>query len=130
VLPPKLESALAHIERSSQDVTDALRGEEPEVLEASSAALRETLIAINQLVKELSPADRANAQFLLRLKRQARTVAALRETLIRRMVAVDRALGTLVPAATQASTYGAASARARPYGSATRQTGAFKTLVA
>ena len=126
MLPTPIEAALANAEHCFQDVASALVSGEPVALESASAALRQSAMVLSGGLQRLSPLDLKNAGLKLRLKRLADGMAVQRESLIRRTVLVDRALNSIIPAASR-STYGQA---AGPYGSLGKQTGAFKYLAA
>jgi hypothetical protein len=127
MLSEKLETALMQAELQSNAVAAALGTGEPVALEHASSMLRELALVFSGLAQDIAPPDRSNVQFITRLKRLASATAAQRASLIRCSVAVERALGILMPAATEAATYAATSG---PYGSRGRQTGAFKLLAA
>lgn len=126
MFPAHIEDALLNVELRLNAVSVALVGGEAVALEASSSALRQASIDFSALVEGFSPKDLDDERFKLRLKKIASGIASQRESLIRRSVLVDMALNTVVPA-TQATTYAQV---AGPYGSAGKQSGAFKYLAA
>lgn len=121
-----LEDALLNVEQRLNAVSAALVSGEAVALETSSAALRQAAIDFSVVIKGLSAKDLDDERFKLRLKKIASGIASQRESLIRRTVLVDMALNTVVPA-TQGATYAQV---AGPYGSAGKQSGAFKYLAA
>ena len=121
-----LEDALLDVEQRLNAVSAALVSGEAVTLETSSAALRQAAIDFSAVIKGFSPKDLDDERFKLRLKKIASGIASQRESLIRRTVLVDMALNTVVPA-TQSTTYAQV---AGPYGSAGKQSGAFKYLAA
>lgn len=126
MFPAHIEEALTGVELKFNDVAAALVSGEPLALVAASAAMRQAAIDLSGLVQRLTPADLKNKTLKARVKQLADGLAAQRESLIRRTVIVEMALNTVVPA-TQNATYTHASG---PYGSAGKQTGAFKYLAA
>lgn len=120
------EKSLADVERCFNDVAAALVSGEPVALESASALLRQAAIDLSTLMQGLSPAERKNRDLTLRLKKIADGTATLKDGLFRRTALVAMALNAVVPA-TQDATYAKASG---PYGSAGKQTGAFKYLAA
>lgn len=126
MFPAHIEEALVEVELHFNDVSAALISGEPLALAAASTALRQASIDFSALLQRLSPLDLQNGDFKLRLKKIAVGMASQRESLIRRSALVEMALNAIVPA-TQPTTYARA---AGPYGSAVRQSGAFKYLSA
>ena len=121
-----LEDALLNVEQRLNAVSAVLMSGEAVALETSSAALRQAAIDFSVVIKGLSAKDLDDERFKFRLKKIASGIASQRESLIRRTVLVDMALNTVVPA-TQSTTYAQV---AGPYGSAGKQSGAFKYLAA
>lgn len=121
-----LEDALLNVEQRLNAVSAVLMSGEAVALETSSAALRQAAIDFSVVIKGLSAKDLDDERFKFRLKKIASGIASQRESLIRRTVLVDMALNTVVPA-TQSTTYAQV---ASPYGSAGKQSGAFKYLAA
>lgn len=126
MFPAHIEEALVEVELHFNDVSAALISGEPLALAAASTALRQASIDFSVLLQRLSPLDLQNGDFKLRLKKIAIGMASQRESLIRRSALVEMALNAIVPA-TQSTTYARATG---PYGSAGRQSGAFKYLSA
>jgi hypothetical protein len=125
-LSTHLEDALAHVEHQFNCVSDALVSGEPLALEAASIALRQAAMDFSVLMQRLTPADLKNKDLKTRLKKIVDGMAIRRESLIRRTAMVERALSAVVPASGN-NTY---SPNSSPYGSAGKQSGAFKYLSA
>lgn len=130
MLSHQVESALQQLELRSTAVAQALGGSDPIGLELASTQMRAVAVAFAEFVQGLSATDRLDPQLLLRLKDMGRVMAAHRQSLARRAVTVDRALGVLVPSATRTPTYGHAGRKTAAYGSPVRQSGAFTVLAA
>ena len=127
MFPAHIEQALTEVEHHFNDVSAALVSGEPLALATASTALRQAAIDFSGLLQRLTPSDRNNKNVKSRLKKIADGMAAQRECLLRRTVLVEMALNAIVPA-TRSATY--AQAATGPYGSAGKQTGAFKYLAA
>ena len=127
MLHEKIESALKQVELQSEAVALALETGESAALETAAATLREAVLLFSQFAPHISPADREDVLLKLRLKRLAASLASHREGLVRRSVMVDRALDTLLPAATESATYNKTTG---PYGARGRQSKAFNVLKA
>lgn len=125
-LSTHLEEALAHVELQFSGVSDALVSGEPVALEAASTALRQAAMDFSVLMQRLTPADLKHKDLKSRLKTIVDGMAIRRESLIRRTAMVERALSAVVPASDN-NTYAPSSG---PYGSAGKQSGAFKYLSA
>lgn len=126
MLPAHIEKALTEVEHCFNIVSAAIVSGEPVALTAASALLKQAAADCSGLVQNLSPIDQKNKDLKLRLKKIALGMATQRESLIRRTALVGMALNAVVPATCDAS-YAKATG---PYGSAGKQTGAFKYLVA
>ena len=126
MLPAHIEKALAEVELCFDNVSAALVSGEPVALAAACASLRQASADCSKFVQQLTHIDRKNKKLKLRLKKIAQGMATQRESLIRRTALVEMALNAVVPA-TCDSTYAKAIG---PYGSAGKQTGAFKYLAA
>lgn len=126
MFPAHIEEALAGVELVFNDVAAALESGEPVALVAASGAMRQAAIDFAGLLQSLTPVDLNNKNLKARVKKLADGMATQRESLIRHTVMVEMALNTVVPS-TRNATYAGAST---PYGSAGKQTGAFKYLAA
>jgi hypothetical protein len=121
-----LLTALTQVEFNLGKVAAALETGEPVALVQASAALRQSAVALSPLVQRLTPQERQDKELAQRLKQVSAAMAAQRQGLTHRSVLVARALHVVVPA-TRESTYATTGG---PYGSAVKQTGAFKYLSA
>lgn len=126
MVPAHIENALINVEQSLNAVSVALLSGDAVVLEAYCSVLRQESIDFSVLLKEITLKNLGDECFKLRLTKIAAAIAFQRETLIRKSVLVDMALNTVVPA-TQCTTYAQVSS---PYGSAGKQSGAFKNMAA
>jgi len=126
MLPAHIEKALTGVEHCFNNVSAAIVSGEPVALTEASAMLKQAAVDCSGLVQNLPPIDRKNKDLKLRLQKIAIGMATQRESLIRRTALVGMALNAVVPATCDAS-YAKATG---PYGSAGKQTGAFKYLVA
>ncbi len=126
LIPAPIEHGLTSVETHFLAISSALVSGEPDALLSASAALKQATLDCAQLVQRLSPTELKNPTLKLRLKAIADGLAERRESLIRRTVLVERALNAVVPA-TRNATYAKA---AGPYGTAGKQSGAFKYLAA
>lgn len=127
MLPAPIEKALVEVEQHFNEVSEAIVSGEPQALAAASMALRQASLDFSALLQRLSPKDLKDEDFQRRVKKIASGMASQRESLIRRTALVEMALNAIVPA-TQSATYGAQTTG--PYGSAGKQSGAFKYLSA
>lgn len=126
MVPAHIEDALAGVELVFNEVAAALESGEPAALVAASAAMRQAALDFAGLLQRLTPTDLNHQNLKARIKKLADGMVTQREGLIRRTVLVEMELNTVVPA-TRSATYAGAST---PYGSAGKQTGAFKYLAA
>lgn len=126
MFPTHIKNALTEVEFHLNDVSAALVSGEPLALATASTGLRQAAIDFSEMLQRLTPIDLKNRNLKSRLKILADGMAAQRESLIRRMVLVERSLNALIPA-THNATYAQVSG---PYGSPGKQTGAFKYLAA
>ena len=122
----RIETSLAQLELQLGVVSAALIDGDPQSLESVTADLRRMSMGLYELSGSFPQSDLSNKQIKLRLAALTQAMAEQREGLSRRIVAVDRALSCMLPDAKMA-TYAQASS---PYGSAGRQSGAFKLLAA
>ena len=126
MFPAHIKKALAAVELNFNDVTAALESGEPIALVAASAVMRQAAVDFAGMLQSLTPVDLNNKDLKARVKKLADGLATQRMSLIRRTVMVEMELNTVVPS-TRNTTYAGAST---PYGSAVKQTGAFKYLAA
>lgn len=126
-----VESQLSLIEAQLAFLREASLAGDPTQLPLALADLQPMLMDLSQTLSAATSTQTFNAKLEARLKKSLALMSSLREGVIRQSVGVDRALSALVPAA-QSITYGSASSNLRhqPYGSAARQSGEFKMVVA
>jgi len=117
---------MTSVELLFTEVAAALVSGEPLALSTASDGLRRAAIDFSGSIQGLTSTDRENKNLQSRLKKLSVGLATQRESLIRRTVLVEMALNTIVPATLDASYAKAAG----PYGTAGKQTGAFKYLAA
>ncbi|MES2877253.1 MAG: hypothetical protein V4713_02435 [Pseudomonadota bacterium] len=127
MLPAHIEKELAEVELCFNDVSAALVSGEPMALAAASVSLRQAALDFSGVLQHVASAELKDNTLTLRLKKIADGMALQRQSLIRRTVLVEMALNTVVPATGDAATYAKTTG---PYGSAGKQTGAFKYLAA
>lgn len=127
MLHTEIERPLAQIELQCEAMLAAVEAGEPAALEAASNVLRQAAVDFSHLLETFPQEALADKAFKSRVEKIAGLIAIQRENLIRRTVAVERALNAMVPA-TRESTYASAGS---PYGSGgAKQSGAFKVLSA
>lgn len=126
MLSAQLEKQLSEIEQQCAVLTAAVDSGEPMSLEAVSTQLRQLALDLTRSQEVALLDAQAMRAFKARLQKVAGWIGAQRGSLARRAAVVERGLNAMVPA-TRESTYGQA---AGPYGSAAKQSGAFKFLSA
>ncbi len=122
---PDFESLMKRMEVHSEAISSALLGNQGADLELASASMRQATLDLGRYF-EISRELQLTGSEKLRMQAFASAMAAQRQGLLRRTAVVEHALGSLVPA-TRKATYSASSG---PFGSNTRQSGAFKLLSA
>ncbi len=127
MLPAHIEKELAEVELCLNEVSAALVSGEPTALAAASASLRQAALDFSGVLQRAASDDLQDNTLKLRLKKIADGMVLQRQSLIRRTVLVEMALNAVVPATGDATTYAKTTG---PYGSAGKQTGAFKYLAA
>ncbi len=126
-----ITTQLEHVELQVAQVSDTLLdmslGDLPQVCKSMQAAI----VDFSKLAQQLPNEFKADQPLQLRLRKVAASLTSCRETLIRRSVIIQQALGALVPA-TRNDTYGSAAGprSSKTYGSAGRQSGEFRTVSA
>ena len=123
----QVETALQAAELSQQAVAKALLAGQPDLLEAAAAELQRAASALSDAVLQANGAIHLHAPLRLRVVTVARSLAMYREACLRRTAVVARSLQSILPGAPGAPTYGNSTG---PYGSTTRQSGAFNVLSA
>ena len=123
----QVEMALQAAELSQQAVAKALLAGQPDLLEAAATELQRASTALSDAVLQANGAIHLHAPLRLRVVAVARSLAMHREACLRRAAVVARSLQSILPGAPGTLTYGSS---AGPYGSTTRQSGAFNVLSA
>jgi len=126
MLSAEIEKQLSGIEQQCEALAVAIDNGDPVSLEAVSTHLRQAAVDLSRSQGVSALDAQAVQEFKTRLQKIAGSVGIQRGGLARHAAVVERGLHAMVPA-TRESTYGQA---AGPYGSATRQSGAFKLLSA
>ncbi len=125
-----LQSNLDQIELALQQVSEAMLHNQSQPMMSASADVQRLSVELAELMRRFPPSSNKLAK--ARLLSLAAMMSSTRGALIRQGVMAERALATLMPAV-QATTYQSASTSRQPYGSygsAGRQSGAFRAFVA
>jgi len=125
-----LESQLSQFEDQLALLFVALVRDDGSELVAASAELQSMAVLFSKVMQQTGVGTTNQTGSLLRVKKIGVALSSLREGLLRRSVAVDRALAALIPAATQLDTYSPKSGiyARQPYGSAGRRSGELKVF--
>ena len=121
-----LDAQLDRIEQQFNELSALLLDSNPRGIEAASVALQQLAVELLQMVEEFGHISLQSSARSARIKTLASVFPLLRGNVLRRAAIVDRALETIIPNTPQ-STY---AGQAKTYGSALRQSGAFKVLSA
>jgi len=123
----QLEQVERQVAQVSETLLDMSLGDLPQVCTAMQAVV----VDFSKLAQQLPNEFKADRLLQLRLRKVAASLTSCRESLIRRSVITQQALGALVPA-TRSDTYAPAAGPLSPktYGSAGRQSGEFRTVSA
>ena len=128
--PNALETSLQTIETQLDAASRALINGDVVEIERTSSILRDLSVQFSQLLPQLLRSQNfavpGDESLKARLRKISNGLGAQRAGLLRRTVAVETALNTLIPTS-RATGYSAQSAR---YGANARQSGAFKVLAA
>lgn len=126
-----VEGQLSLIEAQLAFLREASLADDPTQLPHALAELQPMLMVLSQTLSASNSTETHTALVQERLKKSFAMVSSLREGVIRQIVGVECALSALVPA-TQSITYGGGrtTLRHQPYGTAARQSGEFKMVVA
>ncbi len=126
-----VEGQLSLIEAQLAFLRETSLADDPTQLPHALAELQPMLVDLSQTIGAATSTQTSNAKLEARLKKSFAMVSSLREGVIRQIVGVECALSALVPA-TQSITYGGGrtTLRHQPYGTAARQSGEFKMVVA
>lgn len=122
----KLDYQLDLLESQFKALSDSLMDGRPEAVVFDGAGLQRLAVEMAQMVNTLGHAEFKTPRRMRRIQILASGMANLRESLLRRMAYVDRALEIVVPASRDKATYAGSGA----YGQPVRQSGAFSVLAA
>lgn len=123
----QVETALRAAEITQQAVAKALLAGQPDLLQAASMDLQSAALVLSDAVTAASGAVGLPEPLRRRILAMARSLTMHRQACLRRGAAVERSLQSILPGATGPATYGSGNG---PYGSKTRQSGAFNVLSA
>lgn len=98
------EALLSGVEAQLDAIAQALAGQDPDQLEASSQALRDVTLQLTRI--SLPKAQDMGPELSQRMQAISARLAVLRESLQRLAVHAERAVTTLLPRAGDAATYG------------------------
>jgi hypothetical protein len=100
--------------------------DDPAAIQIASASLQRLAVGLVQMSNDAERDQLNHSSHLRRIRALASSMVALRENMVRQAAYVDRALGVLVPATRQKSTYASSGV----YGSSIRQSGEFTAFAA
>jgi len=111
----------------SETLLDMSLGDLPQVCKSMQAAV----VDFSKLAQHMPTQFKTDQPLQLRLRKVAAALTSCRESLLRRSVITQQALGALVPA-TRSDTYASAAGprSSKTYGSAGRQSGEFRMVSA
>jgi hypothetical protein len=123
----QLEQVELQVAQVSETLLDMSLGDLPQVCKSMQAAI----VDFSKLVQQLPNEFKTDQPLQLRLRKVSASLTSCRESLIRRSVITQQALGALVPA-TRSDTYAPAAGprSSKTDGSAGRQSGEFRTVSA
>ncbi|MES2581489.1 MAG: hypothetical protein V4627_02135 [Pseudomonadota bacterium] len=122
----KLDTQLDLLESQFNTLAASLMDGKSDALLAGGAGLQRLAVEMAQMVEGLGHTEIKSPHRMQRIKVLASGVASLRESLLRHMAYVERALEIVVPATRDKATYAGGGA----YGQPVRQSGAFSVLAA
>ncbi len=122
----KLDTQLDLLESQFNALATSLMGGQPDAFLSGGAGLQRLAVEMAQMVKTSGHAEFKTPRRMQRIQVLASGVANLRESLLRHMAYVDRALEIVVPASCDKATYAGSGV----YGQPVRQSGAFSVLAA
>lgn len=122
----RIEIPLERVEFFFNAVSTALLDADPVRLESAAVGLRQASVELSAVLGSDASAASIRSGLDARIKAISSGLSVQRESLIRRSVVVDRALGVIVPV-TRPGTYSRTSS---PYGSGPRSSGEFRTISA
>ena len=122
----KLDSQLDLLESQFNALADSLMDGRPDAVVSGGAGLLRLAVEMAQMANTLGHAEFKTPRRMRRIQVLASGMANLRESLLRHMAYVDRALEIVVPASRDKATYAGSGV----YGQPVRQSGAFSVLAA
>jgi hypothetical protein len=122
----RIEIPLERVEFFFSAVSTALLDADPVGLESAAVGLRQASVELSAVLGSDASAASIRPGLDARIKAISSGLSVQRESLIRRSVVVDRALGVIVPV-TRPGTYSRTSG---PYGNGPRSSGEFRTISA
>ena len=126
-LSARLHAQTLLAEAKQEAVGLALVAGQPGVLEEAAAELQCAIAALTQTVEAVKREGPLAPALRQRLVQMSQRIAQHREACLRRGAVVERALLSVMPAASAGPVYGAGN---NPYSRTSRQSGAFKVLSA
>jgi hypothetical protein len=124
--PFKLDTQLDLLESEFNVLAASLLDGKPDAFLAGGSSLQRLAVELAQMANGLGHAELKSSRRIQRIKVLAGGIANLRESLLRHMAYVERALEIVVPATRDKATYAGSGA----YGQPVRQSGAFSVLAA
>lgn len=121
-----LDRHLDLIEQQFNELSALLVDGNPSGVQSASAAMQQLAVDLIQMADDIGRTSLLSPSRALRIQTLATALPVLRATLLRRSAYVERALEMVIPATQKATTY----AGGATYGTAMRQSGAFKLLSA
>ena len=121
-----LDIQLALLESQLKELGASLMAGNPTAVQAGGAVLQRLAVEFFHMANGVGRDQLASPHRALKIKALASNMAAMRETLLRQMAYVDRALEIVVPMTRDKATYAGGGA----YGQPVRQSGAFAVLAA
>jgi hypothetical protein len=126
MLGTTLDAHLDLLEFEFKALSACLIDSQPDALIAASATLQRLVVEFSKMADGLGQMRLKSSPQLLRIKALAAGIANVRESLLRQMAFVGRALEIVVPATRDKSTYAGGGV----YGQPVQQSGAFSVLSA
>ncbi len=123
----KLDTQLDLLESQFQALAASLLDGRSDAFLSGGAVLQRLAVEMAQMANGLGRAELTSPRRMLRIKVLASGIANLRESLLRQMAYVDRALEIVVPATRDKATYAGGGGA---YGQPVRQSGALSVLAA
>lgn len=125
--PTALDTQIDRLEAQVKELTAGLMGGDPVAMQTGGAALQRLAVELVQMTSGAGRAQFNSPRRMQRIKVLASNLANVRETLLRQMAYVDRALEIVMPVTRDKSTYAGGGGA---YGQPVRQSGAFSVLAA